>query len=369
MRIGILVTSIGNFGKQGYYNAQEIGLAKELAKFFEKVVIYKAVSLSEEQKKLSIDNFKNLVLLQIPVKNYGTNGWWDCDIMDPTLDALVYFSDTQVSVPKIYKWCYKNKVDLYPYIGVIESHSTNIFKKILINLLLKRNISLYKKCICFSKTPNLCDKLGELDIKKTVLAPVGLDVSLLFLDYKKRNVSILKKKYGYSDDDKIILFVGRLISEKQPIKMIELFFLIRQQNPEYKLLIIGKGELNKQVLDKIKENNLENYVCIIDRIPNKNMWEIYRIADCFVNLNQQEIFGMSILEAMFYECKVIAWRAPGPNYIIEHGVSGWLANSDQDIVRYIINQKDLSSAAHSRIASNFMWNNTAKIITEVIREG
>ncbi len=32
MRVGLLVTSIGNFGQRGFYNAQEIGLVKEMDK-------------------------------------------------------------------------------------------------------------------------------------------------------------------------------------------------------------------------------------------------------------------------------------------------------------------------------------------------
>ena len=49
MRIGLLITSIGNFGQKGFYNAQEIGLAKELDKLFDEVIVYKAVSDSQTQ--------------------------------------------------------------------------------------------------------------------------------------------------------------------------------------------------------------------------------------------------------------------------------------------------------------------------------
>ena len=38
MCIGLLITSIGNFGQKGFYNAQEIGLAKELDKLFDEVI-------------------------------------------------------------------------------------------------------------------------------------------------------------------------------------------------------------------------------------------------------------------------------------------------------------------------------------------
>ena len=55
MRIGLLITSIGNFGQKGFYNAQEIGLAKELDKLFNEVIVYKAVPLSAEKSKSLID--------------------------------------------------------------------------------------------------------------------------------------------------------------------------------------------------------------------------------------------------------------------------------------------------------------------------
>lgn len=53
MRIGLLITSIGNFGQKGFYNAQEIGLAKELDKLFDEVIVYKAVSDSQTQTSVS----------------------------------------------------------------------------------------------------------------------------------------------------------------------------------------------------------------------------------------------------------------------------------------------------------------------------
>ena len=49
MRIGLLITSIGNFGKKGFYNMQEVGLAKELDKLIDEVIVYKAVPMSVEK--------------------------------------------------------------------------------------------------------------------------------------------------------------------------------------------------------------------------------------------------------------------------------------------------------------------------------
>ncbi len=366
MRIGLLITSIGNFGEKGFYNAQEIGLAKELDNLFDEVIVYKAVPLFEKESKHLIDDCTHSMLYQIPVKSNGINGVWDCSIMDTTLDALIYFSDTQLAVPKVYKWCCKNLVQMYPYIGVIESHSTNIIKKLFINALFQRNIAVYKKCTCFVKTPTVADRLGALGIVKTILIPVGLDTSLLHTNYESVPIESIKEKYGYSDIDKVLLFIGRMTEEKQPIRMIDILSDIRKIDSRYKLLMVGTGKLKFDVEEKIKELNLSKYVQLIERIPNNKIWELYRMADAYINLNQQEIFGMAILEAMYYGCKVVAWEAPGPNLIIETGRSGWLAKGNNDVIKYVLNTTDMSELEHNRIIANFTWKSCAKTIFSVI---
>lgn len=367
MRIGLLITSIGNFGQKGFYNAQEIGLAKELDRLFDEVIVYKAVPLSAEKSKSLIDSCEHATLYHVPVKSHGINGDWDCSIMDTTLDALLYFSDTQLAVPKVFKWCCKNNIQMYPYIGVIESHSTNQWKKKIIDAMFKRNVAVYKKCTCFMKTPIVEKRLARLGITRTVVTPVGLDVSLLHDDYKNDSAGDIKKKYGYAEKDKVLLFIGRLIEEKQPITMIDILFEIRKKDQTYKLLMVGTGELKASVEARIKDLDLHDAVQMVERIPNSDIWELYRMADTFVNLNQQEIFGMAILEAMYYGCKVVAWKAPGPNLIIENGKSGWLAESNQEVMQCIESKKEMSSAAHTRIVTSFMWDNTARKMARLMK--
>lgn len=368
MRVGLLITSIGNFGQKGFYNAQEIGLAKELDKLFDEVVVYKAVPLSVRKSKSLIDGCEHSTLFQVPVKSHGINGEWDCSIMDTTLDALIYFSDTQLAVPKVFKWCCQNNVQMYPYIGVIESHSTNKWKKYIIDLLFKRNVGVYKKCTCFVKTPTVAEQLSVLGITRTVVTPVGLDISLLHTDYENISVQDLKRKYGYYPNDKVLLYIGRLIDEKQPVRMVDILAEIRKKDDTYKLLMVGTGELKGAVEERISKWNLDNFVQMLDRIPNSDIWELYCIADTFVNLNQQEIFGMAILEAMYYGCKVVAWKAPGPELVIENKKSGWIVESNEEAINKILDITNVGKKAHDRIISEFTWKNSAKKIFSVLGE-
>lgn len=366
MKIGILVLSIGSFGNKAYYNLQEIGLAKALSNLFSEIKVYKSVPAESKQIQKEIIN-QNTEMYYLPFRKIGTNGFPDMDTVDKDLDALICFSDTQLSVPRVYKWCKKYSIKFIPYIGVISSHSENRIIKTLIEVLFNRNISVYKKSTCCVKTPTVQQGLAKMGVNNSVVAPVGLDMDLMKKDYSTVNILDLKTKYGYKADDEVLLFIGRFVEEKQPLKMIDIFSEVHKKDENYKLFMVGSGELKEQVISKIKELNIENEIQMIDKIPNIDIWELYCMADSFVNLNQQEIFGMAILEAMYYGCKVVALKAPGPDYIIEHGINGYLAGNDSELTDCILNKNnDISLSAHDRIVKNFTWQKSAEKFADII---
>lgn len=41
------------------------------------------------------------------------------------------------------------------------------------------------------------------------------------------------------------------------------------------------------------------------------MWEIYEMSDYYLNMNKGEIFGMAIMEAVYYKTSVAAILRPG----------------------------------------------------------
>lgn len=365
MKIGLLVTSIGDFGQKGFYNTQEIGLGKALDSFFDEVVIYKLVSSDNEYIEEPLEGCKNAHIRFIPSKKIGNNGILDIKLLDKDLDVLIYFTDTQLFVPKVYKWAIKNDIQFYPYIGVIESHSTNAVKRILINEFAKRNFEVYKKCHCFVKTPTVKCNLSKLGVNKITVTSIGLDRGLLY-NGEIPSKALLKNKYGFDVNDKVVLFIGRLIDEKRPIEMIEIIKELHSIDPNYKLIMVGTGPLESIIKNKINDYELQNVVKRIDKLPNSQVWELYSFSDCFVNLNEQEIFGMAILEAMYYGCKVVAWNAPGPNFIIEDNVSGFIVSSMEEMINKIEDSKDMSSNSKIRVVNNFTWDIIAKNIKNIV---
>lgn len=369
MRLGILVPSIGNFGKKGFYNAQETGLAKSIEKYFEEVLVYRMMPLDTEYVKEKIEGCSHSTMHFVPTRQFGSNGMVDTKLLDTGLDALILFSDIQIAVPGIWRWAKKHKIAVYPYIGVVESHSSHFLIQQMMRLLFARNLRVYKKCTCLVKTPEVGEKLREKGVKDTILAPVGLDLDLMKKDYQEYDRTELKEKYGFRKNHKVLLFIGRMTEEKQPLEMIEMFSDIVKRDADYRLLMIGNGNLDDAVDKLIREKELTGFVKRISKVTNCDIWEVYYLSHAFVNLNRQEIFGMAILEAMYYGCKVVAWHAPGPDLILENGSSGYLVQNIEEAVETIMNSKQTGEEAKKRVEECFTWKSVAEKIASVISDG
>ena len=101
---------------------------------------------------------------------------------------------------------------------------------------------------------------------------------------------------------------------------------------------------------------------MIPQLPNESVHVYYHACDAFVNLNDQEIFGMSLLEAMFAGCPPVARHAPGPDLIIEDGLSGWLCSTVPQMAEALGRiTPEMGAAAQRRINEHFLWQNSAEL--------
>lgn len=372
MKLGIIRLYTGESGEVGYYNIQELGLAKALAKKGISTDIFFLVD-KRENKEIVINQVTDKVrVIYIPAIKFANHGIISPKfILDYKLDIVHLLSDNQLMVPSFIKFCNKNNIPVYSYVGTIESDTNNKLKKIVMDFIAKRNIDCFKKSNIVVKTPNVKEKLEGYGVENVKLIPVGLDLDIIpNVDLDKYE---LRKELNISIDKKILLFVGRLEEYKNPIKAIELFKELRKTSNDYILIVIGQGSLKSELTSLIENYKLNNDVILIDKIQNTQIHRYYKACDMFLNFNNKEIFGMSILEAMYQGCKVTAINAPGPNFIIDNEINGVILKdfSFETWIRKIeqyINDKSMAIKARERIEKNLNWDSIAKEYIELFKE-
>lgn len=216
-----------------------------------------------------------------------------------------------------------------------------------------------------AKTNTLREELKRQGVENVKLVPVGLDTTQIC--EAERSKKEIRSDLNLPEDKKILLFVGRLEQYKRPLAAVE---LLRRLGKEYCLIVIGSGSMKAAFQNEIQKPDIFGDVFYYEKIANAEMYQYYCACDYFVNFNDHEIFGMSILEAMYQKCTVVARKAPGPNEIIENRISGYLCSTDEEMADMIRNgtKSDMGVCAKERVLSHFTWEKSAKLLIRIVKD-
>ncbi len=127
---------------------------------------------------------------------------------------------------------------------------------------------------------------------------------------------------GISDNDEVVLFIGRLIK----IKGIECLFRAIQglsaERPALKIVIIGSGEDGPYFKHLATELKIKEFLVWIDYVPNEDLANYYRAADVFVLPSDREPFGVVNLEALACGTPVVTTGVMGIKEVVRDGEEG-----------------------------------------------
>jgi glycosyltransferase involved in cell wall biosynthesis len=129
--------------------------------------------------------------------------------------------------------------------------------------------------------------------------------------------------------DKLILSVGRFQKQKRHSLLIDSFIIIAEKYPDWNLIIIGDGELRKDMIQKVKNAGLENRISFPGETTN--VWSYYQQASIFVQASYYEGFGLAVAEAMLFQCVPVCFSyCSGVNELISSELNGVLVPQSND---------------------------------------
>lgn len=164
-------------------------------------------------------------------------------------------------------------------------------------------------------------------------------------------------------------FVGRLRAEKNVRLLIELEDrLIAAGKTDFEFLIVGEGN-EREVLEK----NLR-FAKFTGFLDGEKLSEAYANMDVFVFPSETDAFGNVAQEAGASGVVAIVTDKGGPKFIVEDGVSGFIAKDIDDFVRFTIELMDepekrraMGNAAVRR-AETSSWDSVFNSVYDAYRE-
>ena len=171
------------------------------------------------------------------------------------------------------------------------------------------------------------------------------------------------------DNEKIILFMGRLVHEKGVQHLIAAMPKILEGYHDAKLVIAGKGAMIDELKAEANALGLGNKVYFAGYMNGKDVGKMYKAADISVFPSTYEPFGIVALEAMLAEIPIVVSDIGGLNEIVEHRETGMKsyagnANSIADSILTLLYDKQLCTnvvrKAKNKVRNNYNWNKIAQ---------
>ncbi len=153
---------------------------------------------------------------------------------------------------------------------------------------------------------------------KVDMIPNGVDTETY--DNIEDNLSDFRAKFALPEE-KIILYVGRLVYEKGIHVLINAVPKVLSK-ANAKFIIVGSGYMKEQLLTIVRGMGLEHKVLFQGFMDEKSLLRLQKCADVSVVPSLFEPFGIVALEAMAAKSPVVVSDTGGMSEIIEHDLTG-----------------------------------------------
>jgi glycosyltransferase involved in cell wall biosynthesis len=156
------------------------------------------------------------------------------------------------------------------------------------------------------------------DPSKLKILPRGLDTELF---HPARRDSAFFEKFGASNGELRLLYVGRISREKDLDLLAEAYRRLRKERLPVRLFVVGHGPYSEALAKSLPDAFFTGY------LRGTELATAYASADIFVFPSTTDTFGNVILEAQASGLPVVVSDSGGPKELVAHKANGLITRS------------------------------------------
>lgn len=132
------------------------------------------------------------------------------------------------------------------------------------------------------------------------------------------------------DDKKInLITIGRLSYQKGYDILLESCKLLKLENIDFKLRILGEGDLKAQLQNFIDKNDLNENIELMGF--KENPYPYIKNSDIYILSSRYEGYPLVLCETLILEKPIISTKCTGPSELLENGEYGVMVEIENSL--------------------------------------
>jgi len=349
------------------YNVQEIGLSKALIrKGHQCDIVFFTDQKEVSIQKIGFENDKEITIYWMPGRKILKNCIYDKRLYElvKKYDVIQTAEYDQIGNLKLQKATNNHMVI---YHGPYQSYYPKTYnRKCLMSDFLYLFFPQFKNVQLIAKS-KLAEKfLNQKGFKKVESVGVGLDTARFDTVHEPNDIVKRLINEKHKKNYKYLLYIGKIEDRRNIFFMIDILSQLSLSNKNIRLVLIGKGEKYlKKCLRYARSLNVDENIIYHEPMKQEELANLYRCCDVFLFPSKYEIFGMVLLEAMYFGLPTITTMNGGSMTLIKDKDTGIICDLNDvdswcESIIGLLNDQTLrdkiSVNASQLIKENYTWD-------------
>lgn len=232
-----------------------------------------------------------------------------------------------------------------PVVATFHTHFVSYFRYYGLGMLERFGWELvrrfYDRCdAVFAPSPSIIRELESHGIENLRLWSRGIDTARFSPEWRDE---ALRAELDAGEDAPLVLFVSRLVKEKDLADLVEMDRLLRERGVDFRLALVGEGPMRQELERALPHARFAGHQ------SGQELSRWYASADVFVFPSTTETFANVVLEAQASGLPAVVVDRGGPQDVISAGETGLVARANRptdlaDHVEWLI--RDAATRRH-----------------------
>lgn len=180
-------------------------------------------------------------------------------------------------------------------------------------------------------------------------------------------------KVGIRNDEKIVLFLGRITMQKGPEYFLMAARKVIEEIENVKFVMAGTGDMMHRIIEMAAQLGIGHKVLFTGFLRGDDVQKVYQMADLYVMPSVSEPFGIAPLEALNHDVPVLISKQSGVAEVLTHvlKVDFWdvneMANKIIAVLKYPPLQLTLREHGNFEVR-RLRWSGTAQKCLKVYQQ-